>query len=282
MSAAPIMITRSSSHHADPQARLALEQIPALGDPAPAVPDRPRLPAGNEIGVDDDGFVGDGCLWCRVRIGGHCFAPLFFLQPHPDGGDGFRHQRAVLVLRLRFDEAHATPVLEHARFGEQPRAARAADERSAQVDGDHADRVRVQRARRGAQRHVEQRHDHAAVRGAEAVGELRLDRQRQARRAFAELVGLDLEVLQERDALLVVAREFQGASYDRRAAVDRDRLAGDVARGLGGEQHREALQVLFAAEAARRRPFLDQRAGRFEGGTWSSSRGRTPGRSRSP
>jgi hypothetical protein len=49
----------------------------------------------------------------------------------------------------------------------------------------------------------------AAVRGAEAVGELRLDRQRQARAAFAELIGLDLEVLQEGNALLVVAREFK-------------------------------------------------------------------------
>ena len=72
-----------------------------------------------------------------------------------------------------------------------------------------------------------------------------------------------LQMLDERDLLLVLARvELERVSYDGRAAVDRDRLAGDVARGFGGEQHREALQVLVAAEAARRRPFLDQLAGR--------------------
>src|SRR6185436_103801 len=69
----------------------------------------------------------------------------------------------------------------------------------------------VQGARRGAHRHVEQRHDDAAVRGAEAVGELLADRHRKARTALAELVGLDLQVLDERDALLVIAREFERA-----------------------------------------------------------------------
>src|SRR5262245_54209240 len=66
----------------------------------------------------------------------------------------------------------------------------------------------MKRARRGAQRHIEERHDHAAVHRAEAVGEVRLDRQRQARLALAQRLGEDLEVLNERDFLLVRPREL--------------------------------------------------------------------------
>ena len=54
-----------------------------------------------------------------------------------------------------------------------------------------------------------ERHDDAAVRGAEAVGEMALDWQREPRSALAQLVGLDPQVLQERDLLLVFAGELE-------------------------------------------------------------------------
>ncbi|MNC93059.1 hypothetical protein D3C83_96010 [compost metagenome] len=82
----------------------------------------------------------------------------------------------------------------------------------------------MQGARRRAQRHVEQRHDHPAVHRAEAVGELRLHRQRELRRAFAELLGQDLQVLDERDLLLVVPRK-------REAVVHRKAFADPLTRG---------------------------------------------------
>src|SRR4051812_4968883 len=66
----------------------------------------------------------------------------------------------------------------------------------------------MQGARRGAQRHVEERHDDAAVHGAQAVGEMRLDRQREPGAAFAERLGQDPEVRDERDLLLVLPREL--------------------------------------------------------------------------
>src|SRR5262245_53500520 len=135
------------------------------------------------------------------------FCYLFVLEANSDRRYGLGDQRAILVLRLGLDEAHATPILENARVGREALAGRAADERAAEVDRDHADRLRVQRAGRGAQRDVEQRHDDAAVRGAEAVGELRLDRQREPRRALAERVGLDFQVLDEGNFLLVFPRE---------------------------------------------------------------------------
>src|SRR5688572_5664543 len=133
-------------------------------------------------------------------------APLV-LQAHAYRCNGFRDQRAILVRRFAFHEAHATPVLEDARVGHKARAAAAADERDAHVDGNDSDRLRMQRARRRAHGHVEQRHDRAAVHGAEAVGHLRLDGQRQACAALTERVGLNLEVLEKRDLLLVLARE---------------------------------------------------------------------------
>src|SRR6185295_7979903 len=42
-------------------------------------------------------------------------------------------------------------------------------------------------------------------------------------------------------------------SGDTCASVDRDDLPGDVARGVGGEQRRDALQVLGVAEAVQGR-----------------------------
>src|SRR6267142_746532 len=132
---------------------------------------------------------------------------LLLLQSYPYRGNRLGHQRAVLVLRLALDENHAAAVLQHASFGEQPCPAAAADEGGAHVDGDHAQGIRVKRARRGAQRDVEERHDDAAVEGADAVGEMRLDRQREPSGALAERLGEDLEVRDEGNALLVVARE---------------------------------------------------------------------------
>src|SRR6267378_5796876 len=132
---------------------------------------------------------------------------LFLLQSYPYRGNRLGDQRAVLVFRLALDEDHAAAVLQHPRFGEQPCPTAAADEGGAQVDGDHAQGVRMKRARRRAQRDVEQRHDYAAVDGADAVGEMGLDRQREPRASLAERLGEDLEVRDERNALLVVARE---------------------------------------------------------------------------
>src|SRR6266550_742770 len=111
------------------------------------------------------------------------------LQSYSYRGNRLGHQRAVLVLRLALDEDHAAAVLQHPRLGEQPRPAAAADEGGAHVDGDHAQGVRMKRARRGAQRDVEQRHDYAAVDGADAVGEMGLDRQREPRAPLAERLG---------------------------------------------------------------------------------------------
>src|SRR5262245_18484221 len=48
------------------------------------------------------------------------------------------------------------------------------------------------------------------------------------------------------------------------AAVDGDRLARDVARGVRSEQHGEPLQVLRPAEAPRGRGLADQLSGRVE------------------
>src|SRR6267378_2370529 len=132
---------------------------------------------------------------------------LLLLQSYSHGGNRLGHQRAVLVLRLALDENHAAAVLQHAGLGEQPCPAAAADEGGAHVDGDHAQGIRMKRARRGAQRDVEERHDHAAVDGADAVGEMGLDRQREPRASLAERLGEGLEVRDERNALLVVARE---------------------------------------------------------------------------
>src|SRR5947208_3499823 len=129
------------------------------------------------------------------------------LQSYSHRGNRLGHQRAVLVLRLALDEDHAAAVLQHPRLGEQPCAAAAADEGSAHVDGDHAQGIRMKRARRGAQRDVEERHDHAAVDRADAVGEMGLDRQREPRAPLAEHLGEDLEVRDEGNALLVVASE---------------------------------------------------------------------------
>src|SRR5205807_3192895 len=129
------------------------------------------------------------------------------LQSYSYRGHRFRHQRTVLVLRLALDENHVAAVLQHAGLGEQPCPAAAADEGGAHVDGDHAQGIRVKRARRGAQRDVEERHDYAAVDGADAVGEMGLDRQREPRGSRAERLGEDLEVRDEGNALLVVARE---------------------------------------------------------------------------
>src|SRR5205807_2960745 len=131
------------------------------------------------------------------------------LQSYSYRGDRFGHQRTVLVLRLTLDENHVAAVLQHAGLGEQPRPAAPADEGGAHVDGDHAQGIRVKRARRGAQRDVEERHDYAAVDGADAVGEVRLDRQRELRAPLAERLGEDLEVRDEGNALLVVARESE-------------------------------------------------------------------------
>src|SRR3989441_3832289 len=132
---------------------------------------------------------------------------LLLLQSYSHGGNRLGYQRAVLVLRLTLDEDHAAAVLQHPRLGEQPCPAAAADEGGAHVDGDHAQGIRMKRARRGAQRHVEERQDDAAVDGADAVGEMGLDRQREPRGSLAERLGEDLEVRDEGDALLVVARE---------------------------------------------------------------------------
>src|SRR5882672_4236496 len=132
---------------------------------------------------------------------------LLLLQSYSHGGNRLGHQRAVLVLCLALDEDHAAAVLQHAGLGEQPRPAAAADEGGAQVDGDHPQGVRMKRARRGAQRDVEKRQDDAAVDGADAVGEMGLDRQREPRASLAERLGEDLQVRDEGDALLVVARE---------------------------------------------------------------------------
>src|SRR5256886_17177728 len=132
---------------------------------------------------------------------------LLLLQSYSYCGNRLGHQRAVLVFRLAVDEDHAAAVLQHPRLGEQPCAAAAADEGSAHVDGDHAQGIRMKRARRGAQRDVEERHDHAAVDRADAVGEMGLDRQREPRAPLAEHLGEDLEVRDEGNALLVVASE---------------------------------------------------------------------------
>src|SRR2546421_12506749 len=132
---------------------------------------------------------------------------LLLLQSYSYRGNRLGHQRAVLVLRLALDEDHAAAVLQHPRLGEQPCAAAAADEGSAHVDGDHAQGIRMKRARRGAQRDVEERHDHAAVERADAVGEMGLDRQREPCAPLAERLGEDLEVRDEGNALLVVAGE---------------------------------------------------------------------------
>src|SRR6185437_3317757 len=118
-------------------------------------------------------------------------------------------QRAVLVLRFALDEAHAAAVLQHARIGVEPLAAPGVDERRALIDGDHADRLRMERARRGAERDIEERHDDAAMHRAETIGEVRLDRYREPRRAFAEAFGADLQMLDERDALLIITRELE-------------------------------------------------------------------------
>src|SRR5437660_4412534 len=54
--------------------------------------------------------------------------------------------------------------------------------------------------------------------------------------------------------LMPVVLGVPGApSGDTRASVDCDDLPGDVARGIGGEQHHEPLQVLPVAEPAQRR-----------------------------
>src|SRR5438876_11437386 len=79
---------------------------------------------------------------------------LLLLQSYSYCGNRLGHQRAVLVFRLAVDEDHAAAVLQHPRLGEQPCAAAAADEGSAHVDGDHAQGIRMKRARRGAQRDV--------------------------------------------------------------------------------------------------------------------------------
>src|SRR5688572_2453067 len=53
---------------ADPHCRLALEQIPAIRDPAPAVPGGARLAARHEVGAQHHGFVGERGLRRCVRI----------------------------------------------------------------------------------------------------------------------------------------------------------------------------------------------------------------------
>src|SRR5256885_5805732 len=135
-------------------------------------------------------------------------ASCFFLVQYAHGRHRLGDQRAIGILRLAFDEAETSAILQHARLGIELGAVAGADERGRQIDGDDADRLRVQRARRGAERDIEERDDDAAVHRAEAVGEMRLDRQRQARRAFAERLDEDPQVRDERNALLIFAREF--------------------------------------------------------------------------
>src|SRR5256885_1008477 len=153
--------------------------------------------------------AGTGCPSAtKFRCGVMADPPwLLLLQSYSHGGNRLGYQRAVLVLRLALDEDHAAAVLQHPRLGTQPCAAPAADEGSAHVDGDHAQGIWMKRARRGAQRDVEERHDHAAVERADAVGEMGLDRQREPCAPLAERLGEDLEVRDEGNALLVVARE---------------------------------------------------------------------------
>src|SRR3954468_2156400 len=64
----------------------------------------------------------------------------------------------------------------------------------------------MERTRRRAQRHVEQRHDGAAMHGAEAVPEMSFNRHGEPRRALAELFGEDLQVRDKRNFLLVFTR----------------------------------------------------------------------------
>ena len=57
---------------------------------------------------------------------------------------------------------------------------------------------------------------------------------------------------------------------ERLAAVDDQRVAGDVARGLGGEIDHRALQVLVAADAAERES-IDLALGGSDGSTLSGA-----------
>src|SRR6185503_15181747 len=56
-------------------------------------------------------------------------------------------------------------------------------------------------------------HDHAAVRRAQAVGEVLRQRHRQSRRALAERLGGEPQMDHERDLALVLAREFERAAH---------------------------------------------------------------------
>src|SRR2546430_2469944 len=130
---------------------------------------------------------------------------LLLLQSYSYRGNRLGHQRAVLVLRLALDEDHAAAVLQPPRLGEQPCAAAAAVEGSAHVDGDHAQGIRMKRARRGAQRDDAERHDHAAVDRADAVGEMGPAWLTGPRASLADHLGGDHEVRGEEDPVLVVA-----------------------------------------------------------------------------
>jgi hypothetical protein len=78
-------------------------------------------------------------------------------------------------------------------------AARDTDEGGLHLDGDDAERIRVEGARRERHRDVQQRHDGAAVGDVEAVHEIRAHFQHQHRAAVVLLHDLDAEMIRERD-----------------------------------------------------------------------------------
>src|SRR5712692_5071463 len=84
----------------DPDAGLALEELPAAGDPGPAVAGRHGMSLGNEI-----------------LLRSHGGSPLVTsLQSYSYRGHRLGDERAVLVLRLALDENHPAAVLQHARL----------------------------------------------------------------------------------------------------------------------------------------------------------------------
>ncbi len=176
-----------------------------------------------------------------------------------EGGGGVGAQAAGFVEHAAFAEGQRGGAVQQLAGGAQAALGRA-HEAGLHLDGGHA-RPLARRASAGCDAargvrhgHVEQRHQHAAVRHVPGV-EVGLGQvQPQLGLAAAEAPELEAEMLDEG------MRRGKGSAapcspavHRRHAAVHGQDLPGDVLAGGAGEQQRGALQVVVVAQALQRR-----------------------------
>src|SRR6267142_1566332 len=154
-------------------------------------------PIGGSIHVDEKSAP---CVPPRRR-GERSFLPragLRLAALQPESADSLRHQVPGGVARLALAEHQGATAPQHAAFRGE-RARRGVEEGHGQVDRDDAHSRRNGGADRGAHRHVEQGHHHAAVREAPAVGQLLAHLERHDRPAFLAVPRPGAEQIEEGD-----------------------------------------------------------------------------------